>query len=663
MMTAKKELYKKSERPVIRAQVSIIVAIAAALIVATNLNSERSKKSILVQEMRKRTNELWKSEAVYRSLMESTEDSIYLVDKDCQYLFMNEKHLSRLGLPVDKTIGRTYRELHSPEETKELVELVNQVFETDKSMQHEHRSQRDNKYFLRTLSPVKEPDGIVVAVTVISKDITALKQTENDLIEMKDYLDDIINSSADTITIVDTNGIVRDWNKGAEGIMGYRADEVIGKSNSIFFKDPEEADRIMEQVQKEGAIKNYRTITLRKDGMPVHISMSAALLKDKDGVPSGSVRVSRDITKELELEKRIKDERDNLNLIFESMVDAVYIVSKDYEIEFMNRVLIDKVGDQIGDICYRAIHDREDPCPWCKTTEVQAGKTMRWEWYSRRMNKTYDLVETPLTNIDCTISKSTIFRDITDRKRLEEERICAGERPLQLLDVLEKANAELKDFAYIVSHDLKAPLRAITSLATWISTDYGDMLDEEGKEQLDLLLNRVKQMHNLIESILQYSRIGHMKENKQERNLSILVSDVIKMINPPEEVVITVEDKLPTILCDRTWMEQIFQNLMSNAVRYMDKPKGQITIGCTEESGYWKFSVADNGHGIESRYYDNIFQIFQTLKPRDELESTGIGLSIVKKIVESQRGKIWVHSKVGVGSTFFFTVPKEENEL
>ena len=662
-MTAKKESYKKRERPVTRAQVIIIVAIAAALIVATNLNSERRKKSILEQEMRKRTNELWKSEAVYRSLVESTEDSIYLVDKDCQYLFMNEKHLSRLGLPVDKTIGRTYGELHSPEETKELVELVNQVFETDKSMQHEHRSQRDNKYFLRTLSPVKEPDGRVVAATVISKDITALKQTENDLIETKEYLDDIINSSVDTITVVDTNGIVRDWNKGAEGIMGYRADEVIGKSNSIFFTDPEEADRIMEQVQKEGAIKNYRTITLRKDGMPVHISMSAALLKDKDGVPTGSVRVSRDITKVVELEKRIKEERDNLNVIFESMVDAVYIVSKDYEIEFMNKVLIDEVGDQIGDICYKAFHDREGPCPWCKSSKVMAGKTVRWEWYSRRMNKTYDLVETPLTNIDGTISKLTIFRDITDRKRLEEERICAGERQLQLLDELEKTNAELKDFAYIVSHDLKAPLRAITSLATWISTDYGDMLDEEGKEQLDLLLNRVKQMHNLIESILQYSRIGHMKENKQETNLSILVSDVIKMIDPPEEVVITVEDKLPTILCDRTWMEQIFQNLMSNAVRYMDKPNGQITIGCTEESGYWKFSVADNGPGIESRYYDKIFQIFQTLKPRDEVESTGIGLSIVKKIVESQRGKIWVHSKVGVGSTFFFTVPKEENEL
>ncbi len=352
------------------------------------LISERRKKSFLEQEVRKRTNELRKSEEKYRSLVESTEDSVYLVDRDCQYLFINEKHLSLLGLPLDKIIGRTYGELHSEEETKELTELVNQVFETDKSIQHVHRSQSDNRYFLRTLSPVKEPDGRVAAVTVISKDISALKHTETELIETKDYLDDIINSSADTITIVDMNGIVRDWNKGAEGIMGYRADEVIGKSNSIFFTDPEEADRIIAQVQKEGVIKNYRTITLRKDGKPVHISMSAALLKDKDGVPVGSVRVSRDITQIVELEKRIKEERDNQNLIFESMVDAVYIVSKGYEIEFMNKVLVDVVGDQVGDICYKAFHDREDPCPWCKTTEVMAGKTVRWEWYSRRMNKT-----------------------------------------------------------------------------------------------------------------------------------------------------------------------------------------------------------------------------------------------------------------------------------
>lgn len=383
--------------------------------------SERRKKNILEQEVKRRTKELRESVEAYRSLVESTEDSVYLVDKDCRYLFINDKHLSQLGLAADQIIGKTYGELHLPEEEEEFAEKVDQVFETGMSTQHEHRSRRDNRSILRTLSPVKEPDGSVIAVTVVSKDISALKRTEKELIETKDYLSNIIEGSADTITVVDMNGIVRDWNRSAEGIMGYRADEVIGKSNSKFFADPEEADRIIELVRKEREIKNYRAIMLRKDGQQVHVSMSAALLKDKDGMPIGTVRVSRDITKIVELEERIREERDNLKLIFESMVDGIYIVSKDYEIEFMNRVLIDEVGDQVGDICYKAFHNREEPCPKCKSSEVMAGKTVRWEWYSHWMNKTYDLIETPLMNVDGTISKLTIFRDITERKWMEKK--------------------------------------------------------------------------------------------------------------------------------------------------------------------------------------------------------------------------------------------------
>ncbi|KAF5428385.1 PAS domain-containing protein [Candidatus Methanophagaceae archaeon] len=226
-MTERKQSEKNDERPAITAQVNVLEQI----------------------------HELRKSEEVYRSLVESTEDSVYLVDRDCRYLFMSDKHLSRLGLPAGQVIGTTYGELHSPEDAKELAEKVNQVFETGTSIRHEHRSRRDNRYILRTLSPVKEPDGKVTAVTVVSKDITAMKQTEKELIETKDYLDNIINSSADTITVVDLNGIVRDWNKGANGFMGYRADEVIGRPNSILFADPEDADRIQELVRREGEIK------------------------------------------------------------------------------------------------------------------------------------------------------------------------------------------------------------------------------------------------------------------------------------------------------------------------------------------------------------------------------------------------------------------------
>jgi light-regulated signal transduction histidine kinase (bacteriophytochrome) len=223
---------------------------------------------------------------------------------------------------------------------------------------------------------------------------------------------------------------------------------------------------------------------------------------------------------------------------------------------------------------------------------------------------------------------------------------------------LESANQELNDFAYIVSHDLKAPLRAIGSLANWISTDYADKLDDAGREQLRLLLSRVSRMHALIEGILQYSRVGRVREKKEEFALGELVPEVIDLIAPPETIEVKIETSLPSVLGEKTRIAQVFQNLLSNAVKYMDKGEGKIRIGCMEKDGHWVFNVADNGPGIEERHFGKIFQIFQTLKPRDEFESTGIGLAVVKKAVEMNGGKIWVESKVGSGSTFFFTLPK-----
>ena len=221
----------------------------------------------------------------------------------------------------------------------------------------------------------------------------------------------------------------------------------------------------------------------------------------------------------------------------------------------------------------------------------------------------------------------------------------------------------MKDFAYIVSHDLKAPLRGIKTLADWLSGDYADKLDEQGKEQMDLLLKRVERMHNLIDGILQYSRVGRITEEKVQVDLKELIPDVIDMVAAPDNITITVENELPVIECEQTRITQVFENLLSNAVKYMDKPQGQVKIGCVGEDGFWKFSVADNGPGIEEQHFERIFRIFQTLSARDEFESTGIGLSVIKKIVELYGGKVWLESKVGEGSTFFFTLPKQREEV
>jgi len=245
-----------------------------------------------------------------------------------------------------------------------------------------------------------------------------------------------------------------------------------------------------------------------------------------------------------------------------------------------------------------------------------------------------------------------IARDVTERKRAEEHKA-------QLLEEVKSANEELKDFAHVVSHDLKAPLRGVSTLANWLSTDYADKLDEQGKEQITLLLGRVQRMHNLIDGILAYSRVGRAKEKRVQVNLDELVPEVIDMVAPPQNIEITIENELPVVECGQTRIIQVFQNLLSNAVKYMDKPKGQIKVGCVEQNGFWKFSVADNGCGIEEKHFKKIFKIFQTLSPRDESESTGVGLTVVKKIVELYGGKIWVESKPDKGSTFYFTLPKQ----
>jgi len=256
-----------------------------------------------------------------------------------------------------------------------------------------------------------------------------------------------------------------------------------------------------------------------------------------------------------------------------------------------------------------------------------------------------------------------ITRDITERKRAEENQAQLIRELKTTNQKVESINQELKEFAYVISHDLKAPLRGIKTLADWLLTDYGDKLDDDGKQQLNLLQTRVGRMHNLIEGVLRYSRIGRIREKRMQVDLSELVPEITDMVAPPDNITVNIEGQMPVILCEKTSIIQVFENLLSNAIKYMDKQQGEITVGCVEQNDCWLFSVADNGPGIDEKYFGKIFKIFQTLQPRDKFESTGVGLTVIKKIVELFGGKVWVESKLGQGSTFFFTLPKSEFEV
>lgn len=244
-----------------------------------------------------------------------------------------------------------------------------------------------------------------------------------------------------------------------------------------------------------------------------------------------------------------------------------------------------------------------------------------------------------------------MLRDISERKRAEA-------RQTELLHNLEAANDELKSFAYVVSHDLKAPLRGIGSLSDWLTSDYADRLDDQGREYLALMKNRVTRMDALIDGILEYSRVGRATETRVAVDLNALVDDVIQLLAAPAGVAIAIDGPLPTVVADRTRLQQVFLNLISNALKHLDKPTGDIRIAAHDAGEHWTFSVADNGPGIEARHYERIFQLFQILTPRDRKEGTGVGLALVKKIVELYGGRVWVESEAGKGSTFYFTLPK-----
>jgi len=238
------------------------------------------------------------------------------------------------------------------------------------------------------------------------------------------------------------------------------------------------------------------------------------------------------------------------------------------------------------------------------------------------------------------------------------EREQAQQRQTDLIETVDNVNKELRDFVSIVSHDLKAPLRGISTLATWILEDSSDNLDEQASENMNLLLDRVERMHNLIDGVLAYSRAGRADGEAQSVDLGKFIPEAIDMLAPPENISITIDNEMPVIECEETHMMQLFQNLVGNAIKYMGKPQGWIKIGCVEQDGFWKFSVADNGPGIEEKHFEGIFKMFAVLSVSEECKGTGVGLTVAKKIVELHGGKIWIESEVGKGSTFFFTIPR-----
>ncbi len=397
------------------------------------------------------------------------------------------------------------------------------------------------------------------------------------------------------------------------------------------------------------------------DGTTRWLTVTKVPLIDDDGVCRQLLAVATDITDRKRAEEERKESFSLLEATLESTADGILVVDRLGKIRGLNTQFqtLWRIPDEVlesrddEDVLSFVLGQLKDPDSFLAKVQdlyahPEAESFDMLEFVDERVIERYSK---PQMLGDQIVGRVWCFRDVTEKQTAQQKQTA-------LLQKVAAINEELTHFAYVVSHDLKAPLRGIRLVSEWLCADYGDKLGADAKEQLDLLQSRVGRMHDLIDGVLQYSRVGRVREDLVPVDLNELIPSLVDSLTPPEHVTVVVEPGLPTIECEKTRIGQVFQNLLSNAIKFMDKPVGQVRVGCVQDGDFWRFSVSDNGPGIDARHFDRIFRLFQTLAPRDEFESTGVGLAVVKKIVEMYGGRIWVESQVGQGTTFLFSFPR-----
>lgn len=359
-----------------------------------------------------------------------------------------------------------------------------------------------------------------------------------------------------------------------------------------------------------------------------------------------------------------RSERERLYMaVVESSDDAILATDLSGRIVAWNPASERLFGFAQHEALDRSIDELIPPPPDEKATMLLAGPDEGGEiarYESSRYHRDGRLIpvsvtESPIrTPSGDVIGLSKIVRDITANR-------LAALRLQSYATRLERSNADLENFAYVTSHDLKAPLRGIASVATWLAEDLHDVINDDQRENLGLMLERTERLNNLIDGILEYSRVGRSDLELGPADAAQIVDDVIAAMALPEGISIRIDGELPTVVFDETQLRQVFQNLIDNAIKHIGKPSGEIIVSVERGEECWCFEVRDTGVGIQERHFERIFLLFHTLRPKDEVHATGLGLAIVKRIVENRGGSVTVSSTIGEGTSFRFSVPDAVN--
>jgi PAS domain S-box-containing protein len=471
------------------------------------------------------------------------------------------------------------------------------------------------------------------------------------------------------IIMVDVNGNVSSWNKGAEKIKGYKKEEIIGKPVSVFYTEDEiernEPQNNLKITREKGRLESegWRK---RKDGSFFWADVIYTALYDENGNLKGYSKVTRDITEKKETENRIKNTNSFLDAILENIPNMVF-VKEAKELRF---VRFNKAGEVLLG------HDRKDLIgknDYDFFPKEQADFFTAKDREALQNNDVTDIPEESIETADGPKWLHTkkiplmgndgkpayllgISEDIT-RKKINEDKIKKLNTELQnSITQLESSNNELEAFTYSVSHDLRAPLRAIHGYTAIIEKEYGDKLEGEAKKMMASVMSNAIKMGQLIDDLLALSRMGKKELQKKETDLNKLVDQCIDELKRSvnfSKAKITV-DPLPKVNVDPALMYQVFFNLISNAVKYSSlKEEPVIEITSANDGEETILVVKDNGTGFDMRYYNKLFGVFQRLHDSSEFEGTGVGLALVKRIVTKHNGRVWAEGEVGKGASFY----------
>jgi PAS domain S-box-containing protein len=410
-----------------------------------------------------------------------------------------------------------------------------------------------------------------------------------------------------------------------------------------------------------------------RDGVPVTVASSWTLTKDEKGNASAILEISSDITERKKAESALAESEATLRITFATMADGMVITELDETVTDCNEAILRLTQRSREEILGKPFKDLiapefrsviADACKLLVGSVVvfsvpgsEKKGTIRADSQLLRKNGERVDIETNISLVENSAGQPAAFlivaRDVTERKQMEVQLATS-------LADLKRSNAELEQFAYVTSHDLQEPLRMITSYIQIIEEDYKGKLDADADQYLAFAVEGAKRMHTLINDLLAYARVGTRGEPFMPTSINSVLSKAIANLDVAieESHAVVTHDQLPTVLGDESQLIQLFQNLLGNAIKFRGDDAPMIHVGVEETNDDWVFSVRDNGIGIDMRYAERIFVVFQRLHAREDYPGTGVGLAVVKKIVERHGGRIWVESEPAKGSTFYVTLPK-----